>query len=160
MKDPFLEIHTLLKEKDFSRALDIVYNSERGVIREPYRNDENHAWYIVGDIFYKKEKYDLAIHAFKNSIEARKEDIQAICALANCYFCIGDIEKAAFYLKEGLQMAPKNASLTYNYGNALFDLERYKEAIRIYKKISKDEEYIYQLAQRNIRKAERHLASK
>lgn len=160
MKDPFMEIHNLLKEKEFSRVLDIVYNSGSGVIRDPYRADENHAWYIVGDIYYKNEKYDLAIHAFKKSIESRGDDIEAICALANCYFCTRDIEKAAYYLERGLQMAPSNTSLIYNYGNALFDLERYDEAINAYSKISKNDGDIYQLAQKNIRKAEKHLASK
>lgn len=154
MKDPFIEIHRLLKEKQYSEILHTILRSDNE-LREPYDQDENHAWYIIGDIFYKQENYKDAIHSFKKAIESRKDDVEAYLALGNCYSAENDFSKSAYYCNEGLKFSPHNSSLHYNLGNALFDLKDYEKAISAYQKVNIEDVEIYELAQKNIKRAEK-----
>lgn len=52
--DVFEEIHVLLKQGHLEEALCKLYNSRNDTIKPPYDDDLNHAWYAVGDIYFRK----------------------------------------------------------------------------------------------------------
>ncbi|MEP9317393.1 tetratricopeptide repeat protein [Pseudomonas sp. LABIM340] len=158
MTDPFVEIHELLRSKNYDAALNRIYNKNTHSISEEFKKDENHAWYIAGDIFFKSSNYEMAIHSFKKALESRIDDIEAYRALANSYSAIGAPEKSCDQLKIALQFAPNDPALNYNLGNALFDIGDYKQAIKAYEKVPQDQGEIYTLAQKNI-KTSKDLAS-
>ena len=156
MPDCFDEIHKLLKAGDYEAALSSIYDYKNNRIYLPFQNDLNHAWYIVGDIFYKQGDIEYAISCFKKALSDWPEDVEAICALGSCYSYIAKPEKAEGYLSKGLLISPGNPTLLYNYANALFDQKKYRDAIRYFRKIEQEEE-IYSLAQSNIKKAKKKL---
>ena len=68
MKDCFEDIHVLLKNKMYIDVINLVFDKKLNRINKPYDFDLNHAWYIVGDIFFKTQKYNSAISCFKKAL--------------------------------------------------------------------------------------------
>jgi tetratricopeptide (TPR) repeat protein len=129
-----------------------------GQLLPPFDQDFNHGWYVVGDLLYRKGEFEAAARAFDRSLSDRPDDHEALMALANCYFEIGMPGLSEKYLRIALKYK-ESADLIYNLGNALFDQKKYAQAIKIYSKISEDSGEIFDLAQKNIRKAEDLQAS-
>ena len=104
--------------------------------------DENHGWYIVGNIFYKYHDFDKAIWAFENSLESRQDDDEALLASADCYTETDKPKRALKYLMMAAEINPK-PEYFFNLGNACFDLKRYAKAIEYYEKISKKDTTLF-----------------
>lgn len=60
----FQEIYILTKEKKYQDALELLYDEKTERINEKYRSDENHAWYLIADLFYKAGNIKEAKAAF------------------------------------------------------------------------------------------------
>lgn len=157
MDDAFGDIHDLLKENRFKIVANLLINEKTGKLNPPYDIDENHAYYILGNIAFKSCDFDKAIAFFKKSIAAWPADVQAYMALANSYSSKGLPEKAESALSSALKMDPENHTLLYNYANSLFDQKKFREAIAIYEKIPKESESAYELAHKNICTARYYL---
>lgn len=115
-----------------------------------YKIDPNHAWYNAGTIFFHQGKYVSALKAFKKALRTRKDDAQALWAIADCYSEMGKPSFAERYFRKALSNQPGDQSLIYNLGNALFDQGRYQEAIEKYLDIKKADSELYGLAKKNI----------
>lgn len=135
----FRPIHTLLKKKQYEKALKLIYEKKSNRIRRPYVIDGNHAWYIIGDIFYKKKRLAESIMAFRRSIRCYKGDAEAAWALGNSYSALNRPRLAERYFRKGLGLALENdrPKLIYNLGNTLFDQGKYSAAINMYRKLEK-----------------------
>ncbi len=161
MSDQFDEIHKLLKAGKGNTALAMLINKETGRINKAYRADLNHAWYLVGSIFYKQEKFYDALLAFKKSYRHWKEDIAAIRAIGTCYSELGNPKIAKYYFIKAKTIGGKKYKdidiLNYNLGNAYFDMGKYDLAISEYIKVRKSDKETYQLAQKNIEHAKKRL---
>lgn len=141
-------VHKLLKKKKYKQVLSTVLENEE--VREPFTNDLNHAWYIVGDAYFKLNDYKLAIQSFKKALEYWDEDISAMIALSNSYSELKAPELASKVLENGLRVDPFNETLNYNLGNAYFDQERYQDASSCYKKIDQSSN-LFDMAQNNLK---------
>lgn len=154
---PFDKIYALTRKRRYANALNALLERENKINKRyaSDKSDENHSWYIVGEIFYKKRKYKDALRAFRRAITAWSKDGEAMWAMGNCYSELGRPSIAERYFQKSLRHAKNNhrATIRYNLGNALFDQGRYGEAIKQYKKISRKEEKIYKLARKNIEKS-------
>lgn len=157
MSDYFDGIHNLLKAEKYHEVLELVLNQKRNRIRKPYDTDLNHAWYVVGNIFYKRNDFDYAISCFKKALKHWTEDVETMCALANSYSEIDQPNKAAYWLLKALKISPANPTFLYNYANALFDLKRYQKAIKYYLQIPLEVHDIYELARKNVKKCRDHI---
>jgi len=137
----FHSVHQLIKRKKFAQALRELLSSQAGKLADRFAKEPNHAWYLVGDIYWKQDKVSLAAAAFKRSIAADSSDGEAFLALGNCYSDLGQHRKALKAYSEGLHAAPRNAKLRFNLGNAHFDLGQYEQAVAMYRSVrrSKDE---------------------
>jgi len=158
--DPFKEIYKLLKTGKSAAALKIIYDENSGQINKLYSADLNHAWYVVGDIFFKLEKYEDALKAFKKSIRNRKDDWQALWAIGNCYSEIGRPVFTERYIRKALLYVDRNKrqDLNYNLGNALFDQGKYLESIKEYNKVKRSKNGgLRKLANKNYRHAKRKV---
>lgn len=160
MKDDFELVHELLKQNKYGNVLQLIFNAKLFLIKPPYSEDLNHSWFIVGDIFYKEEKYEKAISSFKKSLEDWPEDVEAMLALSNCYSEINLPKKAEEILMKAKKIKPGNSAITYNLANALFDQGEYIRAIDYYNKIRSNEDEIYDLAKKNIKTAKEKLQKK
>ena len=155
MDNIFNKIYDLLKAGEEETALTLLIDNKTGRVKKPYHNDLNHAWYVVGDILAKTERYQDAINAFKKSFKHQSSDIEAIWAIATCYSDLGKPSLSKFYLLKAIKIdkGKNKDELTYDLGNALFDLKKYDEAIKAYRKVSKKNMEIYSLATANIKHA-------
>jgi tetratricopeptide (TPR) repeat protein len=73
----FKKILNLINEKQYEYALDLLYDSRLKRINNGYKHDENHAWYLVADLFYKLGDLEGAKSAFIEAIKIWHEDIDA-----------------------------------------------------------------------------------
>ena len=152
MLDKFNEIHDLLATQEYDRALRLLYDQSSNRVKKEYRSDENHAWYIVGDIFFKLGKFDLAVNAFTKALSARPEDVDASMALANCYSELELFSKAEDALLHALKVRPNDSALRYNIANAYFDQGKLEQASTLYSGLDEScGEDVFVLAQKNLR---------
>ena len=79
----FKKILNLINEKQYEYALDLLYDSRLKRINNGYKHDENHAWYLVADLFYKLGDLEGAKSAFIEAIKIWHEDIDAYIGLSN-----------------------------------------------------------------------------
>ncbi|WPD24576.1 MAG: tetratricopeptide repeat protein [Candidatus Electrothrix scaldis] len=155
MKDDcYRAVHRLLRKCEYDKVLKLIYDRENHSLNEPYSDDSNHGWYIVGDICFKKSDYKLAIKAFKNALTQRKDDSEALMALANCYAEIGKPQKAERYLRESIRIKPLKAYV-YNLANALFDQGKFRDAIEMYEAILYQNKQLDDLARKNLKLAKK-----
>lgn len=155
MPDQFDKLHKLQRAGKSEAVLSLLFDKSTGRIKKPYNTDLNHAWYIVGDLLYKKKQYKKAIHAFKKALVSWSSDIEALWAIANCYSNLGKPGWARFYLSKAMQIDKKQDALKYNLANALFDMGKYDEALKHYKGVGKKDKQLFKLARSNIKKIEK-----
>jgi len=159
MSNPFDLPHELIRQDKLDEAREILLDSLRMEIREAYSHDLNHAWYLVGDIFYREGDYTKAINAFEASIEKFPNDSAAMHAIANCYSELGKPDKSEEYLRNAMKFE-ESPGIIFNLGNALFDQEKYSEAIIFYRRISEKDSSLFKSAQNNIKISEEILSKK
>ncbi len=155
MSDKFDAVYKLKRAGKNKVALSLLVDQKTGRIKKPYNDDLNHAWYTVGDIYYKGKEYYKAINAFKKAFMNWSDDVESLWAIANCYSEIGKSWLTKYYLEKAIQLSGEKDGLRYNLGNALFDMGKYREAIKQYKKVRSKDKQLYKLACSNIKKAEK-----
>ena len=152
MKDIYYSIYTLIRKNRYLDALKDLLSEEMEKINPPFDQDLNHAWYLVGDIFYQLQRYDDAIIAFKKALDEWDSDVDAILALSNAYSSNLMPRNSEGILRRGLEIDPDNEKFKYNFGNSLFDQNRFDDAIECYREIKSDNE-LAKMARSNIRKS-------
>lgn len=138
MTDEYNFIYEEIRKQQYDEAINLLFDTSNNSLREQFNKDANHSWYLLGDIFYKKESYSEAINFFKRSLRTRADDVQALWAVANAYSELARPKLAERYFRKAIQYAKRSEDLmglTYDLGNALFDQKRYEEAISCYLKI-------------------------
>jgi tetratricopeptide (TPR) repeat protein len=122
--------------------------------------DPNHIAYVRGDKKFKERRYADAAKYFMAALDEWTEDWMAMNALGNCYSEMKKPKKAEKWYRLAIENAPmeERIKLTYNLGNALFDQERYDEAILLYRLVPRGHK-IWRLAANNIATSEERLAS-
>lgn len=146
--DPFDAVHALLKN-DPAGVLEQLLDPATCLIKEPYRVDLNHAWYVVGDIHFKQGEFSLALESFLKSLDDCPDDVEAMMAIANCASELGDAALSEKYLRAALRRS-EDAALLYTLGTTLLDQGKFGEALCYFKRVSPLDADIYPMAQRNL----------
>lgn len=99
--------------------------------------DPNQVAYIRGDKLFKQGRFGPAAKWFAVAIEEWSEDWQALWALGNCYSELKKPKKAESCFREALSWAPEKDQppIIYNLANALFDQQKFQDAIATYQKL-------------------------
>jgi len=123
------------------------------------RVDPNHVAYVRGDKKFKEGRFAEAARYFHVALEEWPEDWQAMDALGNSYSEMKKPRKAEQWFRHAIAIAPteRQPDLIYNLGNALFDQERFDEAIAMYSQIPRGHK-TWQFAEKNIALSKRRLA--
>lgn len=156
-RDVFEEIHALLKQGHLKKALCNLYNSRNDTIKPPYNHDLNHAWYLVGDIYFRNKIFKLAVIAFKHALDDWQEDGDAYLAIGNCFDELCEFSSAEYHFRKALEINPKCEKSMYNLGNMLFDQEKYKEAIECYEKVVNRDTAVEKRSYKNLKLAKSRL---
>ena len=161
MRDPaFTKIESMIDNQEFLSALDHILNYETGRIKSPFSKDLNHAWYLVGSIYFMCDDFNQSLRALKCSLKHWEDDHQAMYGVACCYSELGKPKLAERYFRKALSLSPNRGKYIYNLGNALFDQNEYELAIIEYLKVPKSDLETHLLAQKNILKAKSVLAER
>ena len=159
MTDPYDLIHQLLREYRYEEVIDLLYVSASSKLNRSYESDENHGWYILGDIYFKKKDFQKALHFFNKALQAWGEDLDSMLAISNIYSLEGNPQKVINFLEPTVKSFI-DARLTYNYANALFDLGRYEDSVWFYHKVSKSNIELHDLARNNIKSARYQISQR
>ncbi len=159
MKDIFNHVHQLSKQGEYQAILNELLAHDQSVIVSPYDTDENHAWYLVGNAYFKLKNYQQAISSFKRAIECWQDDKDGYLALANSYSDFGLPKKAEQVLRTALKKWPSDEKFVYNMGNALFDQKKYQDSIIYYEKVLSDFQLV-SMANKNIKEAKKMVRHK
>src|SRR5690606_36949471 len=106
-----------MRSGSYREVIELLVNQRRNKIRPPFDVDDNHAWYIAGDAFYKLEIFGDAGSCFRRALDVWPEDVDAMHALANTYSELGQAEKAVEVLRKAIVLQPHSDALKYNFGN-------------------------------------------
>lgn len=146
--------HALINKGKTQQVLSLLIDNED--IAQAYKEDENHAWYLVGDTLYKEKKFDFALKCFKKSLFFNPKDYDAIFAIGDCYSELKKPERAFSFYKS-VYKKTKNYNALYNMGNCFFDTHEYAEAIDIYIDIPAHA-VSYKMARKNIEQCRKLIA--
>lgn len=157
MGNQFEHIHFMLKgakkgEFQYEDILELIFNEIEWKVNYPFDANRNHAWYIIGDIYFKLQEYKKAEKAFSASLEADPSDVSAMMALANCYSELQKPDLAGEMLNRALLLRPGDADLLYNLGNTYFDEGAFGEALRAYGEIGDVDDEFRSMIDKNIKR--------
>jgi len=92
----------------------------------------------LGDIYFSKELFDLAIEEYNKALELDPYDMKTLQGLALTYMMSGNYEKALEYLKKQISISPENylvlmlmAAVYLEMGKLDEAIAKYKEALEI-----------------------------
>ncbi len=151
-------LQKMMQQGKTRKVLGALLNQHSNRIVKPYKEDLNHAWYLVGVAYYKEKRYEEALLAFKNSYRHWRFDVDALRAIGNCYSELRNAKMAKYYFIKAKNLAGKEYeginALIYNLGNSYFDLGQYRLAISEFKKVKASDAKSYEFAQKNMKLAQ------
>lgn len=133
--DIFDDLSLLRTKGDVQQALDRLYDARKRMIKAPFDSDLNLAWYIVGDIHYRRLDFKKALGAFHEALNNRPEDADCYDALGNTHTNLEEYRDAERYYKKALKLTPDDQAFIFNLGNSLLDQNKFSEAARVFKSI-------------------------
>ena len=91
--------------------------------------------YGIGQIYYRQEKYDMAIFNFKHALDINPRSAVLKCYLGMAYHKQNNTEAAMRALAEAIEADSLNPLARYELASVLVTLERYNEAIAEFEKL-------------------------
>ena len=92
------------------------------------------AHFMLGKEYFRMEKYDLAMAAFKKTLEMKPDYDVAMVNLANTYRKLGKIEEALVGYEHFLQKKPDNTQILYQVGELYLSMNRLDDARKSFEK--------------------------
>ena len=98
------------------------------------QRDRNHEAYVKGNALYQTGRFSQASKFFLTASAEDATDYQALWALGNCHAERKKPRKAEDNFRRALALCDDThrAALMFNLANALFDQQRYAEALEVY----------------------------
>ena len=133
--DPnFSYTHTLsgyeyMANEDFEKAIKCF--------REAMRVDEGryNAWYGLGAIYYRQEKYDLAEHHFERAVALHPKSSVLRCNLGMAQYANRQVYKALETLAEANRLDPRNPQARFQRATIFTAINRNEEALAELEKV-------------------------
>lgn len=128
--DPsFPYAYTLLgHEYIVTEELDKAMTSFRNAIRLDYRH--YNAWFGIGTICSKQERYQLAEYYYTRALEINKYSSVVMCHIGVVQYALKKIEKSLQTLNASIANDPKNPLCKFHRAQTFFNLGRYAEALK------------------------------
>lgn len=142
--------------EDFEGALTCYRNALR------WNSRLYNAWYGIGTIYYKQEKYKNAELHFRKSLEINPHNSVLLCHIGIVQHALQLTSAACDTLQAAVEMSPRNPLCKFHHANVLIAMERYEEAaheLRELKEIVPKESLVYFLLGKVYKKLKQnHLA--
>jgi anaphase-promoting complex subunit 3 len=124
----FTYTHTLsgyeyMSIEDFDKAM--------ACFRQALRTDERHynAWYGLGAIYHRQEKFDLAEYHFERAVSIHPSSSVLRCNLGMSQFANGKAYQALETLSEAFRLDPRNPQARFQRATIYSALHRPEEAL-------------------------------
>lgn len=88
----------------------------------------------MGNIYFVQEKYELSIECFKKILDTSKDDIFALCYIANCYKQLDNNRLARNYYKKAIEVDARYSDAWYGIGCTYQGDENHALAVDYFKK--------------------------
>ncbi len=95
------------------------------------------AWFTLGQVEAKQEKYKASISALTTSLKFAPKDVDTRMFLAATYKDAGQDAKAIAEYQEVVKLDPDNYIAFYNMGNIYQDQKKFQQAIKAYRESTK-----------------------
>lgn len=100
------ELRKLVKQKQYDAALKIGSEILQKI------PEENDVLFIVGGIYYLKNKYKTAISYFEKALEIGTYDIEVLILKANSHYYLGEHKQAIQCCQKIKEIDPKNKAVS------------------------------------------------
>ena len=100
------ELRKLVKQKQYDAALK---KASEILQKTPHEND---VLFIVGGIYYMKNKYKTAISYFDKALEIATFDTEVLILKANAHYHLGEHKQAISCCNKIKEIDPKNKAVT------------------------------------------------
>ena len=157
MLEPYPQIYRLSTAGQYDDAIGLLFDAHTQTLHSDFAANANHSWYLLGDLYFKSQRYSDALEAFQHALAAREDDMAAVLAIINTHHALGEPQKTISRFAKLIKRC-KDHDVIYNYANALFDLGRYAEASALYSKIPYANKHLYRLAHNNLKLAKAKLS--
>lgn len=88
------------------------------------------AWYGLGMIYYKQEKFSLAEMHFQKALDINPQSSVLLCHIGVVQHALKKSEKALDTLNKAIVIDPKNPLCKFHRASVLFANEKYKSALQ------------------------------
>lgn len=88
----------------------------------------------LGYVYYRKGRYQEAIHYYRKALELKREFPRALHGLGQVYIATGDYAKAIRKLERAVEKQPEAAYIYMALGRAYTRNHQYNKALQVYKK--------------------------
>ena len=147
------------RRNDLNGSIELLLTPRRRTLKRQFRFLRHDAWYNAGCYFYRLNSLREALRAFKRAYYYKPGDADTLNAIGNCYSELGDYQSAIKTFYRASRNSRDNVA-RYNLGNAFFDAEDFREAIRHYELIEPTAGTVRRMSNRNIQLAIERLAAK
>ncbi len=111
----------------------MVVETDDGIDVVPYPYDEYEiAKLSEAEEFFRKKEFDAARAIYQALLAERPKCYLAVSHIGDTYYFAGDAATALSYFDKAIAMNPADHQLHFFRGNALFNLERFDEAVDSY----------------------------
>ncbi|KAK3082935.1 hypothetical protein FSP39_009477, partial [Pinctada imbricata] len=125
----FAYAYTLLgHEYVFTEELDKAMSCFRNAIRVDSRH--YNAWYGVGMIYYKQEKFSLAEVHFRKALNINSQSSALLCHIAVVQHAQQKSDYALITLNQAIYIDPKNPLCKFHKASILFARDKHEEALK------------------------------
>lgn len=133
--DPnFAYSYTLLgHELVITEELDKAMSCFRTAIMKDSRH--YNAWYGIGSIYSKQERYNLAEFHFKQALRINPNNSVILVHIGAMQFNLKKTEQALKTLNDAIQLDPKNPLCKYHRGSMYFQCGRHQEALNEFQQL-------------------------
>jgi tetratricopeptide (TPR) repeat protein len=101
---------------EFGRAIELL---EKAIRLEP---EDHAAYYVMGDIMLKQERYRDAISSFRSGLARKPDHGEGWAGLAKALVATGELHRALHELRRGREMAPKDPAIRFELSKLYFRL--------------------------------------
>jgi tetratricopeptide (TPR) repeat protein len=121
-----------LTEKGNRAMLDEAYQLLRIMVEKHPENPKG--WSIYGDFLFRDQRYDESLNMMKRVVELDSSRYLVWELLLDCAVRTGDFTVLTNYGERALRYFPDQARFYLWHGEGLFHMERYAEALEVYRK--------------------------
>jgi anaphase-promoting complex subunit 3 len=132
-------LHPTAFESDLMLSLGVNVDFDKAIacFRNAIRSDDRHynAWYGLGAIYHRQEKYDLAEYHFERAASINPQSSVLRCNLGVSQFSNGKAYQALDTLAEAFRLDPRNPQARFQRATILSALNRPEEALSELEKV-------------------------